>query len=1302
MATLVLSAVGAAVGSAVGGTVLGVSSALIGRAIGASIGGLIDQRLLGSGSKVVETARIDKLRLTNTAEGAPIAEVFGGMRVAAQMIWSSDFKEKITSTDTKTGGKGGGGQTVTTNTYTYSVSIALALCEGTITRIGRIWADGQELDQSGLNLTMYLGTTSQLPDPVISANEGLENTPAFRGTAYVVIEDLQLAAFGNRIPQLNFEVFRAGTVGAAEMVQGACLIPGTGEYSLGKQSYYYAGDLGKNISANEHSTRAGSDYDLAMGDLQADLPNCGSVSLVVSWFGNDLRCADCSLVPKVEQVTLEGAPIPWSVGDVTRPTAQAVSELDGRPVFGGTPADFTIFQTLNDLSKRGIRAVFYPFILMDIQSGNTQHDPWSSASSQAVMPWRGRITLGIAPEQPGSDDKTPSAKTQVDAFFGSAQPSDFSVSGESVTYAGPAEWSYRRFILHYAHLVAAAGGVDTFCIGSEMRSLTQIRDDRASFPAVDQLVQLAADVRGILGPTVKITYAADWSEYFGYHPPDGTGDVFFHLDPLWADPNIDVVGIDNYMPLSDWRDERGHLDEAAGNIYNIEYLRANVAGGEGYDWYYPSATDRAEQIRHPITDGAYNEPWVYRYKDLYNWWKNPHHNRIGGVRASTPTGWTPEAKPFVFTEYGCPAIDKGTNQPNVFIDPKSSESFAPYGSNGNSDPLIQNQYLKAILGYWGDAQNNPVSSVSGLPMVDISRGHLWCWDARPWPDFPLKLNVWSDGGNFARGHWYSGRAHYADLSKVVAEICSRSGFDSFDVSGLRGLVPGFEIRDVESARESLQPLMLAYRFGAVERQGVLVFHMLGDADVTEIDPSLLAEDIEGKPAFNRIRAAGHPISQRTELAFFDLAREYQGGEVTALRNDASGAVALRTEMPLALARAQAQTLVNQWARIQGEPIETLELAFPPSKIDVSAGDVLLWDHEGETQRYRVDQVEEQRGLLIKSTKISVDGVAAQAAEDIPPAETTPIANLPVHARILDLPLLSATDDDHAPYIAATALPWPGGVAIYQSSSDDDYGFNSLIEVPSFFARSETELVSGKAGLWHRAEVIVIPAGAGPLGKTDLAVLNGANAAALTHPSIDAVEIIQFRDVEVLSGGRLALRHLLRGQLGTDAEMPIIWPIGTELTMLRADMQQLKIQPHLVGNEQHFRFGPSSKPYTDQSFTHIVQTISGRAQRPLSPVHLRASKNSDRDLTFGWIRRSRVNADSWQGLDIPLGEAEELYLLRVKQLGEIVREVSLSEPEWEYPRILQDAELIAGPVDIELCQVSLKYGCGATTRITINV
>ena len=267
--------------------------------------------------------------------------------------------------------------------------------------------------------------------------------------------------------------------------------------------------------------------------------------------------------------------------------------------------------------------------------------------------------------------------------MGEAAPEDFTIAGDTVLYAGPAEWSFRRFILHYAHLCEAAGGVDAFLIGSEMRGATTLRSSASEFPFVDALVDLADDVRSVLSPGTKITYGADWTEHRGHQPQDGTGDVYFHLDPLWASSAIDAVGIDVYWPLSDWRDGEAHLDHQAGfrSIYDLNYLRSNIRGGEGFDWYYPAAgasgneasPERIAQDRLTITDGAYGKPWIYRPKALLEWWQNQHYDRPAGVESETPTGWVPESKPIWFTELGCPAVDKGSNQPNVFIDPKSSD-----------------------------------------------------------------------------------------------------------------------------------------------------------------------------------------------------------------------------------------------------------------------------------------------------------------------------------------------------------------------------------------------------------------------------------------------------------------------------------------------------------------------------------------------------------------------------------------------------------------------------------------------------
>jgi len=326
------------------------------------------------------------------------------------------------------------------------------------------------------------------------------------------------------------------------------------------------------------------------------------------------------------------------VSATDRDAAYLVSrDAQGRPVFGDTPSDASIMGAIAELKSRGYAVTLYPFILMDINPAQNLPDPYGR-TRQPDFPWRGRITSNFAPGQPQSADKTPAIEGQVAEFFGACQPSDFGARNGLPDYDGPDEDSYRRFILHYAKLASLAGGVERFVIGSELRGLTTLRSGADNYPAVDQLINLAADVRNLSGSGTQITYAADWSEYFGHQPQDGSGDVNFHLDPLWASSDIDAIGIDAYFPLSDWRAGEAHLDaQDYASIYEPDYLASQMEGGEGYDWFYASQSDREAQIRTPITDGAYYKPWVFWFKDVKNWWDNPHFTRAGGVEAAQPT-----------------------------------------------------------------------------------------------------------------------------------------------------------------------------------------------------------------------------------------------------------------------------------------------------------------------------------------------------------------------------------------------------------------------------------------------------------------------------------------------------------------------------------------------------------------------------------------------------------------------------------------------------------------------------------------
>src|SRR6185369_2578169 len=116
-----------------------------------------------------------------------------------------------------------------------------------------------------------------------------------------------------------------------------------------------------------------------------------------------------------------------------------------------------------------------------------------------------------------------------------------------------------------------------FLIGSELRSLTRVRSASGVYPAVTQLLTLAADVKAILGAGTVVTYGADWTEYGAHVVDSGANEVCFPLDPLWASASIDVVGIDYYAPLADWRDGAAHLDrQISDSIYDLGYLAGNL------------------------------------------------------------------------------------------------------------------------------------------------------------------------------------------------------------------------------------------------------------------------------------------------------------------------------------------------------------------------------------------------------------------------------------------------------------------------------------------------------------------------------------------------------------------------------------------------------------------------------------------------------------------------------------------------------------------------------------------------------
>lgn len=223
MATLVLSTVGTALGGPVGG------------AIGALIGQSFDQQLLAPARR---GPRLGDLNVQKSSYGTQIPRIYGSMRVAGCIVWATDLVESEQMSGVK--GQPDVG-------YSYSVSLAVALSSRPVGAIGRIWADGKLLRGAAgdfkvpVTFRFYDGSESQQIDPLIGSIEGIPNTPAYRGLALAVFEKLELAAFGNRIPFITFEIVADSAPPSVSLIlgdaSGGAIASDAGETVTGYAAY---------------------------------------------------------------------------------------------------------------------------------------------------------------------------------------------------------------------------------------------------------------------------------------------------------------------------------------------------------------------------------------------------------------------------------------------------------------------------------------------------------------------------------------------------------------------------------------------------------------------------------------------------------------------------------------------------------------------------------------------------------------------------------------------------------------------------------------------------------------------------------------------------------------------------------------------------------------------------------------------------------------------------------------------------------------------------------------------------------
>ena len=163
----------------------------------------------------IEGPRLDDKQVTTSTYGDEIPIGYGTTIIGGNVIWGTDLEEVSNTQDI---GKGSMLSPGTNTTYEYFSTFATAIARREIAAVLRIYADGKiiydAIDDTtpqtdimpDLSFTVYHGTRTQQVDPLIEADVGADQAPAYRGIAYVVFNRLPLESFGNRIPQLRFVV----------------------------------------------------------------------------------------------------------------------------------------------------------------------------------------------------------------------------------------------------------------------------------------------------------------------------------------------------------------------------------------------------------------------------------------------------------------------------------------------------------------------------------------------------------------------------------------------------------------------------------------------------------------------------------------------------------------------------------------------------------------------------------------------------------------------------------------------------------------------------------------------------------------------------------------------------------------------------------------------------------------------------------------------------------------------------------------------------------------------------------------
>lgn len=644
-------------------------------------------------------------------------------------------------------------------------------------------------------------------------------------------------------------------------------------------------------------------------------------------------------------------------------------------------------------------------------------------------------------------------------------------------------------------------------------------------------------------------------------------------------------------------------------------------------------------------------------------------------------------------ELGCPAVDKAPNQPNVFPDAKSSEGAFPYFSDHGRSDLAQNRFLRAHLDHWRS---------HGGAMLTTSRVYVWAWDTRPFPEFPLNSKLWSDGENWTSGHWLNGRLSGVALDELIGAVLADFGVTGVDASAADGFVSGLIVEEPANARSVLEPLLEVFGINVFEDGATLVFQ---SATRIPVQTALIDEFVEPEDR-GPVQRKLHEIMEqpaRIEIAYRDAMLDYQVAMASASRPDGKGTENLT--VAATLEAGQVKGLAEDWLQAHRAARRTISFELPWKHAALQVGNRIRLDGSAPVNDYLVTSIEDGATRRVEAKGLPRHVRYADRV-GLPASTTTATAAVFGRPRfhLCDLPMWPGAENPLDQLrVAAFARPW-AGASVHASPEDTGFAARTVLPDRAVMGRLAKTLAGGVSGRLLNNAALEIDLHFGALRSTTLPQLfNGANSALLASPD-GQWEILQFLHAEEVAADRWCLSGLLRGQCGTEREALQPREIHTPFILLDGAVMPAGLKARETGLALRWRIGAAGQDFSDRYFSTVTMTGGIRALEPLEPVHLSGRTDARGDLHIAWIRRGRIDADSWLATEIPLGEEREAYRIDIRNSGKLIRSTEVTRPEWLYPAALRLADFgsLASAVDFSVAMISSAAGAGRFARTIFNM